>query len=288
MTAGPVPCVPPADAGALDSTTATAGHGTGATAVTVSRQLSTAHHGINTVLTPSSAPAAPRGMLGQLLSGAVPMPPQLTAPMPGMSCNNSRSGPHHHQQQRHQQQHPLGDDQGAGDGGGSQQPIGRQLQGAGGDAPSATATEASTSSSSAAVAPSSHTTSGAIILRPPPPYIVSSTSARDMTNQQSAPAGQLLLGGTSYHGPGGNPIAAAVGTAPFSCSPQLPFAFTPSSHSITSFVEQHHLAYAVSMAGAGGVGVSAGGGGVSGLQAPSPPVSGRDISALATIRRPSW
>ncbi|CAD7699449.1 unnamed protein product [Ostreobium quekettii] len=54
---------------------------------------------------------------------------------------------------------------------------------------------------------------------------------------------------------------------PMSCSPQLPFAFTPSGQ---SSVGEHH--------GFGAVGASG----------PSPPISGRDISALAIIRRPSW
>ncbi|GMH43670.1 hypothetical protein BSKO_11592 [Bryopsis sp. KO-2023] len=53
---------------------------------------------------------------------------------------------------------------------------------------------------------------------------------------------------------------------PQSCSPQLPFAFTPSGPSSSG-----------DQAGFG-----------SGASNLSPPISGRDISALAVIRRPSW
>ncbi|KAL3133251.1 hypothetical protein ABBQ38_007134 [Trebouxia sp. C0009 RCD-2024] len=51
-------------------------------------------------------------------------------------------------------------------------------------------------------------------------------------------------------------------------SPQLPFAFTPSPHSLPTLAGQGSMR--------------------SSYMSPSPPISGRDISALAVIRRPSW
>lgn len=51
-------------------------------------------------------------------------------------------------------------------------------------------------------------------------------------------------------------------------SPQLPFAFTPSPHSLPTLAGQGSMR--------------------SSYLSPSPPISGRDISALAVIRRPSW
>jgi hypothetical protein len=94
-------------------------------------------------------------------------------------------------------------------------------------------------------------------------------------------------GGISYHGPSA--------TAALSCSPQLPFAFTPSAHSFTASAMGVPAGFSGSHpAGIGGqLGLSHqgahGGSFALALQMASPPVSGvRDISNLATIRRPSW
>ncbi|KAG2484087.1 hypothetical protein HYH03_017106 [Edaphochlamys debaryana] len=71
-------------------------------------------------------------------------------------------------------------------------------------------------------------------------------------------------------------------------SPQLPFAFTPSAQSM-SLASLHQAMVPLGYFGApsGGTPRSAAGG-AAGAGAAGVPVSGRDITALATIRRPSW
>ncbi|KAL0035164.1 hypothetical protein WJX79_004130 [Trebouxia sp. C0005] len=72
--------------------------------------------------------------------------------------------------------------------------------------------------------------------------------------------------------PGSSDAGSSTSSATFpylpSGSPQLPFAFTPSPHSLPTLAGQGSMR--------------------SSYLSPSPPISGRDISALAVIRRPSW
>lgn len=72
--------------------------------------------------------------------------------------------------------------------------------------------------------------------------------------------------------PGSSDAGSSSSSATFaympSGSPQLPFAFTPSPHSLPTLAGQGSMK--------------------SSYLSPSPPISGRDISALAVIRRPSW
>ncbi|KAK9823656.1 hypothetical protein WJX72_004459 [[Myrmecia] bisecta] len=72
----------------------------------------------------------------------------------------------------------------------------------------------------------------------------------------------------------GSESDCSASSFPASCSPQLPFAFTPSQHSLASLAD--HQVFPASY------------GATPLTPSPSPPISGRDISALAVIRRPSW
>ena len=101
-----------------------------------------------------------------------------------------------------------------------------------------------------------------------------------------------------FHGAHSGGMSQQGLPAALSCSPQLPFAFTPSAHSFTASAMGVPGVFGLHPGVTGGqLGLSHQGSGVGGnvggfalaLQMPSPPVSGvRDISNLATIRRPSW
>jgi hypothetical protein len=106
-------------------------------------------------------------------------------------------------------------------------------------------------------------------------------AAQGQASQQQM---QLVRYGTSRPEAPANPFAVAYsaggssgGFLPASGSPQLPFAMTPAAgQSLTSLMAEQQRSAASLAAGAQQTLV------------PLPVISGRDISAMATIKRPSW
>jgi hypothetical protein len=208
-------------------------------------------------LAPSSAPAAPRGMLGQLLNAN-----RAAAAAGGILAAAATTA--------------------AG-------PSAAGLA----SAPSSDSTAQVTADASASGAAAAHDGSsrlspggGGSSGGPPSTSIIVRPSPGGTTG---GPQGWSATGGSSSRAAGGWPtIATPAGfpgpSAALSCSPQLPFAFTPSAQSAASLGA--HLFPSI---GPGG-GYSSSGAPTGGpLALPSPPVPGvRDISGLATIRRPSW
>lgn len=167
---------------------------------------------------PSSAPAAARGMLGQMLQNAPGGPGCIGLPPSTLGSNASGASP-----------------------------LGRS-------------SSAGSAAAAGALVPQAHSQGRAEVAPGGP------TAAHARAQPQAVP-----VSATTVHAGSHSESSGSLSAFPMSCSPQLPFAFTPSGHSLASLAEHHAWT-----AGAP-------------LIPPSPPViSGRDISALATIRRPSW
>lgn len=317
-------------------------------------------------LAPSSAPAAPRGMLGQLLAqgGSSPLDPPVAGrgPRGSLLAEATAEGA---DESGHLASHGAVSSSPAMDG--------DELGGTGAAAESADGVDGKDDGSAqqqrlAAAAvlmggPFSGR-AGPIIVRPhlphqhpPHPHRLHAGSRSPAQQQHHshhhARHHRVLVGdsasGSLSGSPGAQGLAGYGPGGPLSSSPQLPFAFTPSGASVKSLVEQHRWGTAAAAAAAlqghvalaqgvlppshplsqpphghgpyalpappsslmqlgsqqgsqpGSQAGSQGGSGPLGLNhlhlqlpsptaatSPSPPISGRDISALATIRRPSW
>ncbi|GBF96972.1 hypothetical protein Rsub_09769 [Raphidocelis subcapitata] len=254
-------------------------------------------------LAPSSAPAAPRGMLGQLLAQGAPGP--LTLARQGLpGCTDREAAQPVHDAVEAGGPAPAEAEAAAGGAAGQQASDGEGQAtprggGGGGGGGGAIVVRAH-------AAPLAHhrlTHAAAAGSRSPAGLPAPAARYHPHRLRGSSDGGG---GGAGGAGGGGSfpdsPLAHGAG-GPLSASPQLPFAFTPSGASVKSLVEQHRWGGAAAAAAGGAPPLLPQGGLASLAQAaaaaaapaaplclppPSPPVSGRDITALATIRRPSW